>query len=249
MNGINLVDANCRIGPFSWGQISGDSVEAMLRRMDAVGIAQAVVSHTFSWHHDPATGNALVVAQVADQRRLRACWVAIPDTCAEVAPPKQFAADAIESSVAAIRAYPRDHGFDLDGPEFSGYLAECSEAGLPMLVDLAATNWRAIAAVADAHPDLTLIVCEIGYRVLRRAVAVLERHSNVLLDLSDLSTHEGLEWLCDRIGSGRVVFGTAGPLRDPGEAVARLLWSDLDTDSVQEIAAGTLQALLPEDTR
>jgi predicted TIM-barrel fold metal-dependent hydrolase len=249
MSELNLVDANCRVGPFSWGQIGGDSVDALLRRMDAVGIAQAVVSHTVSWHHDPATGNALVVEQVADQTRLRPCWVAIPDTCGQVAPPKQFAADAIESGVGAIRAYPREHDFDLDGLEFDGYLTECSEAGLPMLVDLAATNWRAIASVADAHPDLTLIVCEIGYRVLRRAVAVLERHPNVLLDLSDLSTHEGLEWLCERLGSGRVVFGTAAPLRDPGEAVVRLLWSDLDTHSVQRIASSTLQALLPEDTR
>jgi predicted TIM-barrel fold metal-dependent hydrolase len=73
---------------------------------------------------------------------------------------------------------------------------------------------------------------------------VLERRPNVYLDLSDLSTHEGLEWLCARFGPDRLVFGTGAPRRDAAEAVTRLLWSDLDDAAVARIGHQNLDALL-----
>jgi len=249
MIAFDLYDVNCRVGRFPWGEVGDESIDSLLRRMDVVGIGRALVSHTVSWRHDPATGNDLILRVVEDQPRLRPCWVAVPDTCAELASPRQFVVDAIESDVGAVRVYPHEHGFDLESTEFNGYLSACAAAGLPVIVDLAGTTWMAIDAAATAHPDLVLIVCEIGYRVLRRAAAVLERHSNVYIDLSDLSTHEGLEWLCQRFGPRRVIFGTGAPLRDPGEAVTRLLWSDLDADTVGRIASATLCELVPDAAR
>ncbi|HEY2793266.1 MAG TPA: amidohydrolase family protein [Micromonosporaceae bacterium] len=249
MSTFDLYDVNCRIGRFPWGEVGDESADPLLRRMDRFGIARALVSHTASWRHDPATGNDLIVRVVADHPRLRPCWVAVPGTCAELAAPEQFVRDALRCDVGAIRVYPDEHGFDLDSAEFGGYLGAFEQAGLPVIVDLAATSWAAIDAVAAAHPDLALIVCEIGYRVLRRAAAVLERHANVFLDLSDLSSHEGLEWLCQRFGPGRLIFGTGAPLRDPGEAVTRLLWSDLDAGAVSRIASSTLCELVPGGVR
>jgi predicted TIM-barrel fold metal-dependent hydrolase len=245
MIAFDLYDVNCRLGRFPWGEVGDESADALLGRMDTLGIGRALVSHTVSWRHDPATGNDLILRAVADQPRLRPCWVAVPDTCAEVSAPQQFVREAVSSGVGAIRVYPQEHGFDLDSAEFGGYLGACAQAGLPVIVDLAATTWTAIDAAAAAHPDLALIVCEIGYRVLRRAAAVLQRHANVYIDLSDLSTHEGLEWLCQRFGPRRVIFGTGAPLRDPGEAVTRLLWSDLDPGAVSRIASATLCELVP----
>lgn len=244
-NSYDLFDANCHIGPFPWGEISGGSAADLLRRMDAVGVHRALVGHTMAWYHDPATGNREILREVDGHDRLRACWVALPDSCGELGPPRRFARDALAYGVAAVRVYPRDHGFDLDGAEFAGCAAACAEAGLPVLVDLGMTSWPALRSLAIAHPGLAVIVCDIGYRAMRRAAAVLDRVANLYLDLSDLSTHEGLEWLCARFGPGRLVFGTGAPRRDPGEAITRLLWSELETESVATIAHATLDRLLP----
>lgn len=244
-----LYDANCRIGRAPWGELYPGDVATLLHRMDLLGIGQAVVSHTMSWRHDPAVGNRLVLRAVADQPRLLPCWVAVPDTCGEAPAPKTFATEAIDAGVAAVRVYPDEHGFDLDGPDFTGYLAALAQAGLPLIVDLAQTSWGAIDTAAQLQPELALIVCGIGYRGLRRAAGVLDRRQNVYLDLSDLSSHEGLEWLCDTFGPRRVVFGTGAPLRDGGEAVTRLLWSELDIAAVRWIGSATLRGLLPGRAR
>jgi hypothetical protein len=217
--------------------------------MDVLGIGRAVVSHTISWRHDPAVGNRLVLLAVADQPRLLPCWVAVPDTCGEVPPPKQFATEAIDAGVVAVRIYPEEHGFDLTGPDFTGYLGAFAQTGLPLIVDLAQTSWAAVDNAAQLYPDLAVIVCGIGYRSLRRAAGVLDRRPNVYLDLSDLSTHESLEWLCETFGPRRLVFGTGTPLRDGGEAVTRLLWSELDAVALRWIGSATLRGLLPPCAR
>lgn len=244
-----LYDANCRVGRVPWGPVGAGDVPGLLRRMDQLGIDRALVSHTMAWRHDPATGNRLILDVVAGQSRLRPCWVAVPDSCGEVPPPKQFATEAVETGVGAVRVYPEEHGFDLDGPDFAAYLDAFAQAGLPLLVDLPATSWRAVDEAAAAHPELAVIVCETGYRGLRRASGVLDRRPNVRLDLSDLATHEGLEWLCETFGPDRLVFGTGEPLRDGAEAVTRLLWSGLDDGAVRRIGSANLMSLMPGGPR
>jgi predicted TIM-barrel fold metal-dependent hydrolase len=53
-----------------------------------------------------------------------------------------------------------------------------------------------------------------------------------------------MEWLCDRFGPQRLVFGTGAPRRDPAEAVTRLFWSDVDDAAVARIGHQNLDALL-----
>lgn len=242
---IELYDANCRLGGYPWGGVAGATVPTLLSTMDRLGIARALVSHTTAWRHDPAAGNRQVVADLEGQPRLRPCWVALPESCGELDKPESFVATALAAGVGAMRVYPNDHGFDLDDLDFACYAAAFAEAGLPLLVDLAETNWRAIEALAAAHPGLNVVVCQTGYRVLRRATAVLGRTERVHVDLSDLSSHEGLEWLATTVGPERLVFGTGGPLRDPAEAVTRLLWSELTDDGVTLVGHANLDAMLP----
>jgi amidohydrolase family protein len=244
---VSLFDVNRQLGTLPWGEIRGGSVDTVLADMDRFGVGRALVSHTMAWRHDPATGNRLVVRELAEHPhggRLRACWVALPDSCGELSPPGTFVREAVAAGVGAVRVFPADHGFDLDGPDFAGYAAACATAGLPLVVGLGETTWAALDRLAGDHPELAVVVCEVGYRVLRRAAAVLQRRRNVHIDLSDLSTHEGLEWLCARFGARRLVFGTGAPGRDPAEAVTRLFWSDLDDAAVARIAHENLDALL-----
>jgi predicted TIM-barrel fold metal-dependent hydrolase len=219
----------------------------LTKLMDRFGIEAAVVGHTAAWRHDPATGNALVLEEVAGEPRLRPAWVGLPDSCAELPPPAQFVAAARRHGVAAVRLYPADHGFDLAGPDCAGLLDALAEAGLPVLVDAEQAPAAEVEAIAVGRPGLPVILCQTGYRALRRLTGVLARNPNVHLDLSYLGSHLGLEWLVDRFGPGRLLFGTGLPVRDPADAVTRLLWSELVDADVAAIGAGNLRRLIGED--
>ncbi|MEV0348403.1 amidohydrolase family protein [Nonomuraea sp. NPDC050680] len=240
-----LIDADAMLGRYPRRDVGTGSITEAMARMDRFGIAEAMVSHTLSWLHDPATGNRELLELVAGEPRLHPCWVMLPDTCGETGTAAEFVTAALDGGVRAVRAYPADHGYDLAGRDAAAMLGAIAEAGLPLFVDAPQLGWAALESIAARHPGLPVVVGGLGYRLLRQAAGVLARTDNVYIGLANLSSHCGLEWLVERYGAGRVVFGTGAPLRDPAEAVTRLMWAELDNDAVATIGSGTLLGLLP----
>jgi hypothetical protein len=244
---VNLYDCNALLGRLPAADVGEGSVAALIKAMDRVGIGAAVVAHTAAWRHDPTTGNAHLLAEVSGEPRLRPAWVGLPETCGELAPPAQFVAAARRHGVAAVRLYPADHGYHLNGPDCAALLDAVAAARLPLFIDADQAPYAEIEAVAAARPDLPVVICQTGYRALRRLAGVLSRTANVHLDLSYLGSHLGLEWLVDRFGVERLLFGTGAPVRDPADAVTRLLWSELPDADVAAIGAGNLSRLIGGD--
>ncbi|WP_427896123.1 amidohydrolase family protein [Kribbella sp. GL6] len=265
-----LIDADATIGRNPRADVGTGTAAALLARMDRVGIRTAIVSHTAARWHDPQTGNHRLLDELrdlaqpagqgephaqgepagwgerggrGDQARLLPCWVGLPAGTGEVPEAGEFVAGARAAGVVAVRVYPEDHGFDLAGPDCAPLAAAVAGAGLPLLVDLFQTSWAQLEALAADHPELAIVVGGIGYRVLRRAAGVLDRRPNISIGTANFSNHLGLEWLAERYGPERLVFGTGMPDRDPAEAVTRLLWSELPDDAVAAIGAGNLEHL------
>ncbi|WP_344232828.1 amidohydrolase family protein [Kribbella hippodromi] len=240
-----LLDADATLGRNPRVDVGSGTVDELLVRMDRVGIRTAVVSHTTARWHDPRAGNARLMTEIAGVERLLPSWVVLPDRTGEMPAPDEFVAEALAAGVVAVRAYPEDHGYDLAGPDCTRLFSAVAAAGLPVLVDLWQTSWGQIETLADAHPTLSIVVGELGYRVLRRAAGVLDRCPNVYLGTAHFASHLGLEWLVQEFAPERLVFGTGMPARDPAEAVTRLLWSELADPAVTTIAAGTFTSLIP----
>src|SRR5262249_21371978 len=159
-------------------------------------------------------GNRQLLDLIADEPRLRPCWVMLPDSCGEIGRPDEFAAAATIAGVQAIRAYPHDHGYDLAGPDAAPVLDAITATGHLLLVDAPQTTWPQVEAVATARPTLPVVVCKPGYRSLRRIAGILDRTANVHIGLSNFSSHCGVEWLAERFGAHRLLFGTGSPEHD-----------------------------------
>ncbi|HZC27338.1 MAG TPA: amidohydrolase family protein [Actinopolymorphaceae bacterium] len=242
-----LFDANAMVGKLA-GEPGGSDAAGLVAALARVGVGEAVVSHVRAWQNDPKAGNRQLVVDLASTPCLRPCWVVLPDTCGELGGIDVFLAAATGAGVVATRAFPADHGYRLDGADFAPVLAGLERAGLPLIVDADQTSWAHLEAVAARYRALTFVACTIGYRALRRVAGVLARTDNILVDLSYLGTHLGLEWLVERFGPGRLLFGTGAPRRDPADAVTRLLWSELPAEAISRIGAGNLRQLVGTPT-
>ncbi|HEX6683514.1 MAG TPA: amidohydrolase family protein [Candidatus Limnocylindrales bacterium] len=241
---MELIDADALLGRHPRSEVGPGTPAQMLARMDTLGIAAAVVGHTASWLHDPATGNELVLELVADEPRLSPAWVMLPPHSGETGPAGKFVAAALERGVVAVRLYPADHGYDLAGRDCEPMLGALAEAGLPVLLDSGQAGWAEVESAAQAFPELSVVVGQVGYRRLRSIAGVLSRTGNVHVGLANLASHCGLEWLVEQFGAQRLIFGTGALERDPAEAVTRLLWSELDDAAVAAIGAGNLRTLI-----
>jgi predicted TIM-barrel fold metal-dependent hydrolase len=246
---VSLYDCNTLLGRLPNADVGDGSVAALIKEMDRVGVGKAVVAHTAAWRHDPATGNARLIAELAGEPRLRPAWVALPDTCGELPAPVQFVLAARRHGVVAVRLYPADHGYTVTGLDCAALLDALAAARLPVLIDADQAPYGDIEAIAAARPQLPVVVCQTGYRALRRLAGVLSRTHNVHVDLSYLGSHLGLEWLVERCGVDRLLFGTGMPVRDPADAVTRLLWSELPDADVAAVGADNLHRLTGGDRR
>jgi predicted TIM-barrel fold metal-dependent hydrolase len=246
---MELWDVNCLLGRWPSATLLFHDVGGLLARMDELGIARAAVSHTDCLHYDPVVGNAELMDMLAQagpsaRGRLWPAWVLVPPVTGEQGSPPEMAAALDRDDIRLVRLYPRDHNYSLSSPDAAELLALLAQRRSITLLDLEQSSWEEIDRVAAAYPDLPLVVCNVGYRGLRRFAGVLARRPNVRVDLSFLASHQGLEWLFARTGPGQLLFGTGAPLIDGGGGVTRLLLSGLAEADCAAIAHGNLQRLL-----
>jgi predicted TIM-barrel fold metal-dependent hydrolase len=241
---VRLIDCDSYLGRHPRRVDVGENgLEQMLHEMDRVGIDLAIVaSHQARWH-SVALGNDAVSSVAASCPRLRACWAMLPDSCGEVPPAAEFVAEARQRGVVAMRAYPADQGYDLLGRECERVLHEMTRAGMPLLIDAEQAPWSTISELARRFPQLPVVVCQVGYRTLRSAAAVMDVAPHVRCDVANLTSHGAIRWLTERFGPERLIFGSGAPVRDRGEAVAMLLLSEVSANDVAAIGAGNASAL------
>ena len=218
-NAMELWDVNCLLGRWPSAALLFHDVAGLLARMDQLGIARAAVSHTDCLHYDPVVGNAnlmqlLAQAQPDARARLWPVWVLVPPVTGEQGTLAELAVAMDRAAIRLARLYPRDHNYSLSSPDAAELLALLAARRTLTLLDLEQSSWEELDRIAAAYPALPLIVCNVGYRGLRRFAGVLARRPNVHVDLSFLASHQGLEWLVGRAGAGQFLFGTGAPLMD-----------------------------------
>lgn len=241
---MRLIDCDSYLGRHPRRVDVGENgLEQMLREMDRVGIDLAVVASYQARWHSAALGNDALSSVAATCPRVRACWAMLPDSCGEIPPAAEFVAEARQRGVVAMRAYPTDHGYDLLGRECERVLHELARAGMPLLIDAEQASWQVISELASRFLELPIVVCRVGYRTLRNAVAVMDVAAHVRCDLANLTSHGAIRWLTERFGPERLIFGSGAPLRDRGEAVAMLLLSEVSANDAAAIGADNASAL------
>jgi len=247
----DLWDVNCLIGRWPTAELLFEDLNGLIARMDELGIARAVVGHTDCLHFDPIEGNArlmeaLDAASPEVRARLWPCWALVPPATGEMGTADEITAALDSHHIRAARLYPRDHNYSLSGPDAAELLGLLAQRRTLSLLDLEQSSWEEIERVAAAFPALPLVVCNLGYRGLRRFAGVLARQPNVYIDLSYLGSHQAVEWLSERGHAQRLLFGTGAPVIDGGGAVTRLLLADLTVAHQEAIGAGTLRGLLAD---
>lgn len=254
---MTIFDACSYIGSHPSERLAFTTVDALAKEMVRLGIQRALVSHLLAWQHAPDDGNRLLMEQIAGRPNLEPCWVVLPGEPARgVDPAAALVERLVGQGLRAVRLCPRDHVFPLVDWMAGSLLQQLSERRyllfldpdqvvLPTgLFDVDPTGWRTIAWLCQSYPGLSVVLTRVGYRALRVLLPLMKACPNLHLDLSYFATHQGVEEVVAQLGAGRLVFGTSQPLVDPGGAITRLAFADLDPGQRAQIANQNLERLL-----
>lgn len=254
---MNYFDACAYIGRWPGEKLAFDSVNGLLDQMRWFHIERALVSHTIAWQNSPALGNQMLMTAIAEHPELVPCWAITPGLDIEEAGGAVALCDQMaQQGVRAVRLYPRDHVYSLAERPTDTLLRELDQRNYLVSLDLDqiftqsgmydynAASLEVLNGLCGNYPHLSILLTRVGYRAFQLLLPLMQTYPNLYMDLSFLATHQGIEAIVDRLGAGRVLFGTSQPLVDPGGALLRLSAAGLAPQVIEQIAGQNLEWLL-----
>jgi predicted TIM-barrel fold metal-dependent hydrolase len=247
---VSFFDCNCVVGRRSIRRsgVSGEaefySIESLLDEMDYAGIDEALVYHSLAKEYVPMLGNRQLTEEIAGNDRLHPCWVVMPHSTGEMPPPEALAREMLEQGVKAVRLFPSDHLFSLSDWCSGRLLGELERHGIVVIIEIDQIGWDGLHGLCDRHPNLSVIITNLGYRINRNLYPLLEKFGNLYVETSGYQMNSGIEALCARFGADRIIFGARLPFFTPGPAVSMINYSLISSEEKEMIGGGNLRRLL-----
>ncbi|HEX2952059.1 MAG TPA: amidohydrolase family protein [Armatimonadota bacterium] len=250
---VSLFDVQCGFGGATPGcrdVLSADELVAEMARLD---IARALVRIVPSVLESDGIGaNARLYADCARfPERLLPCPIVIPNGGRDVPPEDEQLDEHIRRGARAIVLRPKTDYWSLAPWASGALLTALEERHLPTLCMMDELSLDDVAAIAERHATLPLIIAGVDYRQQRTLLPLLETFPNTYLSTGfNYCVHQGIEQCVAVVGAQRLLFGTGYPSSDwLMPAITYLMYADISTEDKQRIGMGNLERLLAEVQR
>jgi len=219
----------------------------LIAQMDYAGIEKAVVWHREQYDGDTTTGNELVIKEICGyEDRLIPSWTILPAITDEEYAPEIFFPKMKENNVKALRAYPGNNRYILCDVTMGEQLSLISEKKIPLYLS-PMHGYETIYKVLEEFPELTVIMCNIGWWPSTRLVwPLLQRYPNFYFETGDYSQPHGIEEVCRKFGSHRLLYGSNTPTNAMAGSIYTLLKAKISEEERENIAHRNLERLLSE---
>lgn len=244
-----IIDAHAYIG-FSHRRYPPRlrSTDELVRCMDRFGIEQACVSSTQAIQYDFKAGNRELKRETErfPGRFIRFC-VVHPRYWGEVR--DELVQCVTEWGFQGLCLYPLEQGFPADCLSVKELMVIAAELGIPVAIHSSeddVAHPRRIGSLAGAFPSVPILMYHMG-RVMafHDAIETAVEHSNIILDTTDVTHHDGVvEKAVRMVGADRVVWGSNLPISYPGPNLKRIMIARISEEERGMILGGNMEALL-----
>jgi Predicted metal-dependent hydrolase of the TIM-barrel fold len=147
-----------------------------------------------------------------------------------------------------LKPYYPSHRYDLLGEKYAKWFEYGDRNKLIMLVH---TGTQHAADMVDKlsakYRDMAFLMAHTGesYEAARFNLDVAARRENVYLEITYTALTNGvIEYLVEKIGADRVIFGTDMPMRDPSPQLAWVCYARISIEDKEKILGGNILKLL-----
>ena len=220
----------------------------ILAEMDFCGVERALVWHIAQLDASPELGNRLLSGVIQTEPRLAGCWAILPNQAHEFPPFEVFLQEMRQARVAALRVFPNDHHFLLNGVALGSWLEGMVAHRVPLFLSVAhGTDWQSAYALLAEFPDLVCVLCDHGcWGEDRRFRPLVERYAHVYVDTAQYLLDGGIEAFVKDYGPERMLFGSGFPASYLGGMILALKHALIPEEAKAAIASGNLERMLAE---
>lgn len=257
MSELTFFDCNAFLGRVAVPKFFNEAVtvEVLRSEYDRIGIDRALVTHVAAKEYSPAIGNDLLRDELAGDDRFVPCVTLLPPLTRELWQADQILEQLRERGARAARIFPSltVHRYPFDLRVTGSICSALESARVPLLIDFNLgrrdeAEWVGLYDLADAHPNLPIILIRPGGRSDRGLYPLLARSENVYIESGGYWVHRGIERICDTFGAERIVFGSGFPYWTPSGAAFHVATSGISDEEKSLIAHGNLERIISEAT-
>ena len=237
IDNIFIFDAHAHFGDMSVHSGRVMYAPAMLETMDALGVNQLALSSNISLAGDVYFGNEQMKEVVSAYPERFYGYVTVH--------PQYPYLDMLNSYVSCpnilgVKIHAMYHGVSIDNEMYLDAYDFANQRELPVLFH----TWgpgevSAVTKIAKEYPHLKAIIAHSAFTSYSAKLAVIDamhRYDNVYADTTISITYDGaLEWIVERIGSDRLLYGSDMPCFDCRQELGRVLLSKLSDGEKEKI--------------
>lgn len=252
----NLFDANCMTGRHLKLAPNGlYTADHLLAEMDHYGISEALVVDSLSRENHPFDGNLRILESTSPHPRLHNAWSVLPSVFEETGrTPETFVREMEAHDVRALFLYPNQYLFNLSDWCIDALMEPLAHRRIPVFINPVeangkgsadATDWQGIVELCLRWPQLPVIISETRIRRSQRMLyRAFDKCPNLHLELSAYWLHRGIEYITERWGSGRLIFGSGWPKFGQHMTLVNLTTAQISESDKVKIAGDNLRNLL-----
>lgn len=143
----------------------------------------------------------------------------------------------------ALRLFPQFQGWSLDSLGLHRTIQALDASGMLLLITAGQPSQLLPALEGVSLPVIALDVHLYG---AADAVLACRAYPNLFVSSKLLVGPDTVAFLCDELGSQRVIFGSGAPQLDPGPALSLVRTANIPESCRQEILGGNLQRILQQ---
>lgn len=245
---IPVIDAHGHMGPFHGIYLPEASLEAMIHGMDDAGIESIALSPHSALHGDTREGNDDMLAAVAAHPgRVYGYCTLNPGVPSEIE--REMDRCLGVPGVVGIKIHPASHETHVMDDTYRPVWERANAEQRLVLSHTWASGGgcgaRDMRRVAEAYPDVRLLLGHSCYGAWEEAIALAAGFPNVYLELTAAAHVHGLiEWMVRDAGADKVVYGTDYPWFDHAAYIGWVVFSRIAEDDMQCILYGNAKRLI-----
>ncbi len=238
-----VIDSHCHMGPWYNFHIPEDgSAEAMIHSMDLLGIDVSIVSPHVCIGPDYHRGNRDVAAAAARFPGRIVPYVTVNPNAGAAEIQTEIDYWDSQGPIRAFKLHPGTHQYKASGENYFPVYEYAQAHGLPILVH----SWggdrlggpKVLAGLAEKYPEAKFITAHsaTSWQMVDEAAAETGAHDNLYFDVAgSILLYGCLEEMVERLGVGKILFGTDNPFIDPRPGLGRLLMARISDDDKRQI--------------
>jgi predicted TIM-barrel fold metal-dependent hydrolase len=236
-----LVDVNTRFGydPRRGVMVRPEEVKRAGQRW---GVVRAYTCSLTAVLFDCEQGNQETLELCARDGFFRPVAVASPTGLYSPQQP----ARAREQGFAMVRLFPDVHDYAVESAACARLVEAYAGAGMPVMLPNAPGRTGGLSHLLRGREGKFILTGN-TYPVMGELLALAESLPTVYVELSGVSTPDGLEVIAGAFSPGRMLWGSGYPMLNVGSAAMVLAASGLTADEIELVGGGNARRLLERE--